>query len=101
MLGKENILSIANCKNVFCKISGFVTEADWKNWKKEDFTPYFDIIVEAFSTDRIIFGSDWPVCLLASDYKEVINIVEDYFSSFTKLEQEKVFGQNAIEFYNL
>jgi len=78
-----------------------VTEADWKNWKKEDFKPYLDVVVEAFGTKRIMFGSDWPVCLVATSYNEMLSIVEDYFPSFSKEEQEKIFGLNAIRFYNL
>lgn len=61
---KEDIQAMATLPNVFCKISGLVTEADWKQWKPEDFTPYIDIVVEAFGTKRIMYGSDWPVCLL-------------------------------------
>jgi len=83
------------------KISGMVTEADWKNWKKEDFKPYMDIVVNAFGTSRILFGSDWPVCLVAASYEEVLNITKDYFSAFSKEEQEQFFGLNAIRFYNL
>jgi L-fuconolactonase len=78
-----------------------VTEADWKNWKREDFKPYMDVVVEAFGIDRIMFGSDWPVCLVAASYNEMLEIVEDYFSSFSKEEQQKFFGLNAIRFYNL
>ena len=73
--------------NVCCKISGMVTEADWKGWKNEDFRPYLDVVVNAFGTDRILFGSDWPVCLVAA--------------SFSSEEQENFFGQNAVRFYNL
>jgi len=98
---KKDIQKIARFENVHCKISGMVTEADWKNWKKEDFKPYLDAVVEAFGTDRIMFGSDWPVCLVAASYKEMLDIVEDYFSSFSEEEQEKFFGWNAIRFYNL
>jgi L-fuconolactonase len=98
---KGAIRSVAEFENVCCKISGFVTEADWWNWKKDEFTPYFDAVVDCFGTGRIIFGSDWPVCLVAAQYAEVVEIVADYFSSFTKAEQDKIFGGNAIEFYNL
>jgi L-fuconolactonase len=96
-----DIESIAKLPNVWCKISGMVTEADWKGWKKEDFIPYIDVIVENFGVERIMFGSDWPVCLVAGSYKEVTDIVKDYFSSFSTDEQKKVFGKNAAAFYNL
>jgi L-fuconolactonase len=98
---KKNIETIAQHQNVYCKISGMVTEADWFNWKKEDFIPYLDVAVNAFGTDRIMYGSDWPVCLVAATYGQMKNIVDDYFSSFSKNEQEKFFGKNAIKFYNL
>jgi L-fuconolactonase len=98
---KRNITSVAEHENVFCKISGLVMEADWKSWAEKDFIPYLDVVVAAFGIDRIMFGSDWPVCLPAGSYKQVIAIVKNYFSSFTKNEQQKFFGLNAIEFYNL
>ncbi|SRR5258706_779084 len=98
---KKDMEVIAARKNVYCKISGMVNEADWKHWKKEDFTPYLETVTQAFGTDRILFGSDWPVCLVAASYKEVIGIVMDFFSSFSKNEQELFFGGNAIKFYNL
>jgi L-fuconolactonase len=98
---KKDIEQVAEYENVFCKISGYTTEADWKNWKKEDFVPYFDIVVNAFNVDRIMFGSDWPVCLLGGNYEEVLNVGRGYFSCFTLNEQDKIFGNNAIKFYNL
>jgi L-fuconolactonase len=98
---KKYMKQIAQHENVYCKLSGMVTEADWQHWQKEDLKPYIDVVVEAFGVNRILFGSDWPVCLLAADYKETVSIVKDYFSSFSSDEQNKVFGQNAFEFYNL
>src|SRR5690348_4432340 len=67
----EQIREIAQNKNVFCKISGLVTEANWKQWKPGDFNPYLDVIFNAFGADRLMFGSDWPVCLLAATYGQV------------------------------
>ena len=78
-----------------------VTEADWKNWKQQDFVPYLDAIVEAFGTKRIMYGSDWPVCLVAASYENVLGIVEQYFAAFSEDEQRLFFGGNAIQFYNL
>lgn len=98
---KEDIRQLAKNQNVYCKISGLVTEADWKNWKKEDFKPYLEVVVDTFGMDRVMFGSDWPVCLVAASYSEMLGIVEDYFSSFSVEEQENFFGLNAIRFYNL
>jgi L-fuconolactonase len=98
---KKDIQSLAGYENVYCKISGMVTEADWKKWKPQDFKPYLDVIVEAFGIKRIMFGSDWPVCLVAASYSEMMNIVKDYFSSFSQSEQDLFFGHNAVSFYNL
>jgi len=98
---KNELKKIAAHENVFCKASGMVTEADCNNWKQDDFTPWLDVVVEAFGINRILFGSDWPVCLLGGSYGEVIKIVANYFSSFTQNEQQNFFGGNAIEFYNL
>jgi L-fuconolactonase len=98
---ENDISKVATHENVYCKISGMVTEADWKKWKKEDFNPYMDVVVEAFGTRRIMYGSDWPVCLVAAPYRKVLNIVEEYFSSFSQNEQQLFFGGNAVRFYNL
>ena len=98
---KKDIQNIAKAENVYCKISGMVTEADLKNWKKDEFNPYIDTVVEAFGTNRIMYGSDWPVCLLAASYGSVLEIVKNYFYSFSKNEQDNFFGGNAVKFYNL
>ncbi len=98
---KKNIQALREYKNLYCKISGMVTEADWKGWEQKDFTPYLDTVVETFGSDRIIFGSDWPVCLVAASYQQMLIIVTDYFSSFTENEQANFFGLNAVQFYNL
>jgi L-fuconolactonase len=98
---KKDINTIAQHKNVYCKISGMVTEADWNNWKKDDLIPYIDVVINAFGAKRIMFGSDWPVCLLAASYKRWIDFLGEYFSIFTKQEQDNFFGLNAIEFYQL
>ncbi len=98
---KKGMHSIAQFPNVSCKISGMVTEADWKNWKQEDFRPYLDTIVTAFGVNRLLYGSDWPVCLVAASYEKMMGIVHDYFSSFSFAEQASVFGLNALQFYRL
>src|SRR6478609_6446893 len=85
---RKDIQAVAKYENVMCKISGMVTEADWKNWKYADFIPYLDVIVNAFGTNRIMFGTDWPVCTVAGSYSEVLNLVKTHFSSFSKAEQE-------------
>ncbi|MEP6675699.1 MAG: amidohydrolase family protein [Ferruginibacter sp.] len=98
---KKDIEIVAAYENVYCKISGMVTEADWQQWQDEDFFPYLDIIVNAFGMKRIMFGSDWPVCLVAGNYKKVKDITEKYFSSFSNEEQDMFFCKNAVGFYNL
>jgi len=98
---KRELAAIASYENVCCKVSGMVTEANWQDWSKEDFTPYLDAVVEMFGTNRLMYGSDWPVCQLAASYQDVFGLVSDYFSSFSKSEQENIFGGNAIRFYRL
>lgn len=87
--------------NVCCKLSGMLTEADWLHWKKEDFKPYMDVIFDAFGAQRILFGSDWPVCLLAGDYGQVLDIVQGYIKQLPKEEKLMIMGGNAQSFYNL
>lgn len=98
---KQDIQALAAHDNVYCKISGMVTEADWNNWKPDDFKPYLDTVTEAFGTKRILYGSDWPVCQVAGGYEKMLAIVTEYFSAFTENEQQQFFGANAIQFYNL
>ena len=95
------IEELATHKNLYCKVSGMVTEADWKNWQEEDFKYCFDVLVAYFGIDRLMFGSDWPVSLLAASYKQSCRIVENYFTKFSKEDQDKIWGGNAIKFYNL
>lgn len=97
----KDIMAIAIHENVYCKVSGMVTEADWKTWKKDDMIPYMDVVLEAFGPDRIMFGSDWPVCLVAASYQQWYEMLKEYFSTFTKEERDQFFGGNAIQFYNL
>lgn len=93
--------SLGEHHNVWCKVSGMVTEADWINWTQADFTPYLDVIFGAFSSDRIMFGSDWPVCLLGGNYKMVKNIVEKYTQRYSAKQQALIWGKNALDFYNI
>jgi len=93
--------AIAQNKNVYCKLSGLVTEANWISWKKDNFTEYLGTVFEAFGTERLMFGSDWPVCLLAANYVQVKQIVEEFVAERAEAEKEKIFGGNAIRFYNL
>lgn len=92
---------IAANPNVYCKLSGLVTEADWDSWKPADFRFYLDVAFEAFGADRLMFGSDWPVCLLAASYAQVKQILDEYLIGHPPEEKQKIFGGNAIRFYGL
>ncbi len=92
---------IASFKNVFCKLSGMITEADLKYWKKEDIFPYMDKVFDFFGAERLMFGSDWPVCKLAGEYDVVCGLVEEYLGKLSIREQELVWGKNAEQFYKL
>ncbi|MEW4922879.1 amidohydrolase family protein [Algibacter sp. 2305UL17-15] len=92
---------IANCDNVFCKLSGIVTEADYKSWTPQQLTPYMDLVLNAFGTQRIMYGSDWPVCLVAGNYAKVKGLVTNFISTLSEEEQKDVMGDNASRFYNL
>jgi len=98
---QKDITTLAKADNVYCKISGMVTEAHWKDWKPEDFKPYLDIIFASFSVDRLLFGSDWPVSLLAADYDEVLKIIKDYMNFFSDEDKNKIFFKNAVRVYQL
>ncbi|WP_420151760.1 amidohydrolase family protein [Spirosoma sp.] len=92
---------LAKHPNVSCKLSGMVTEADWQNWSKRDFFPYLDVVFEQFGPDRLMFGSDWPVCLVAANYTQVKTLIEEYVAPWGDDVREKVFGANATLFYKL
>jgi L-fuconolactonase len=96
-----HIKTLGRCENLFCKISGMVTEADWQNWSPEDLKPYLDTATEAFGTEHLMFGSDWPVCLVAGEYEEVKSLAANYFASFSETEKASIFGRNAAGFYQL
>jgi L-fuconolactonase len=98
---KKDMQVLAQYENLYCKISGMVTEADWHKQEPEDFTPYLDIVVNTFGVKRIMYGSDWPVCLVAGSYGKTIGIVKKYFSTYSEFEQQLFFGENATRFYNL
>ena len=96
----ENYMrAIGEHKNVYCKVSGMVTEADLQGWQYQDFVPYLDVVFEAFGTDRIMYGSDYPVCLLGGSYKNVKEILQQYMSSFSEQVQQKIWEGNARKFY--
>lgn len=92
---------VAKHENVYCKISGMITEADFKNWTPEQIHPYMLLTLEAFGPERCMFGSDWPVCLVAGTYPQVIDLTSNFISSLSSAEQAAIMGQNAVDFYNL
>lgn len=98
---KTNTEALAKCPNVYCKLSGLVTEANLNHWRYDDIVPYLDVVFAAFGVDRILYGSDWPVCLLAAEYDVQLNIIERYMSRFSDEHKAKVMGENTVEFYNL
>ena len=93
--------TIAQNANVYCKLSGLVTEADWNHWKPEDMIPYLDVVLEAFGPKRLMFGSDWPVCLLAAGYGHVKQLVESYVEVNAAEHKHDIFGGNAKRFYGV
>ena len=97
----KGILEIGSFKNVYCKLSGLVTEAEWENWSRSDFKEYLELVLKAFGVDRLMFGSDWPVCLLAGNYSQVLNIIEDFIKPLSDEEKRKIMGGNACEFYGI
>ena len=97
----EHIRELAQFSNLNCKVSGMITEANWTAWKASDFTPYLDVVFEAFGEDRLMYGSDWPVCKLAGSYRQVYDLTDNYFSQFSPIAKEKFFGGVASEFYGL
>lgn len=98
---KRDIMALAQQENVYCKVSGMVTEANWQHWKTADFEPYLDVVFEAFGPERLMYGSDWPVCLVAASYRQVVGLTEQYTLKLSADEQNMFWGGNAIKFYNL
>lgn len=98
---RRDIEALARHPNVSCKLSGLVTEAAWCRWRPEDFTPYLDVALAAFRPDRLMFGSDWPVCLLSGDYAAVVDIVTTFIGTLAEGEREAILGGTAARFYGL
>ena len=98
---KRGIKEISKYPNVMCKLSGLVTEADWKNWHPSDFVPFLDIVFEAFGADRLMVGSDWPVCTVAANYKATLSIVDDWVSKLSTEEQSLILGETCAKFYSV
>jgi L-fuconolactonase len=97
----RNLRALAAFPNVSCKLSGMVTEARWKQWKSSDFAPYLDTVFEAFGPSRLMIGSDWPVCLLSSNYSDAVGIVADFIGQLTASEREGILGGNCARVYRV
>jgi L-fuconolactonase len=98
---REDLQELARCPNVYCKLSGMVTEAAWNRWKPADFSCYLDTVVEAFTPDRLMIGSDWPVCTLAADYVSTMQIVIEYVEQFPPDVRMGILGGNCARFYGI
>ncbi len=98
---KAGINELALYPNVYCKLSGLITEAEWKNWSPGDFYPYFDVIFNAFSTNRLLYGSDWPIMLLSGIYVQWKSMLEKYMERLDTEDKEKIFGRNATLVYGI
>jgi len=98
---REHIRELARSSNVWCKVSGLITEANHTTWKSADFKPYLDVVFEAFGEDRLMYGSDWPVCLLAGSYERMFGLVDASTRQLTHPAREKFFGGNAARFYRI
>jgi L-fuconolactonase len=97
----HHIRELALNPNVSCKVSGMVTETKNFKWQQEDFSPFIEVVLDAFGWQRLLYGSDWPVCLLGGSYKEVLAIVKDYMDKLPEKEKAGIMGLNAINFYSL
>jgi L-fuconolactonase len=98
---RRDVTALARRPNVCCKLSGLVTEAAWRGWRRSDFTPYLEVAVAAFGPERLMFGSDWPVCLLAAEYADVAGIVGDFVGRLSAAEQAAIRGGTAARWYRL
>lgn len=98
---RRDIEALARHENVCCKLSGLVTEAVWRQWQPADFRPFLDVTLAAFGPERLMFGSDWPVCLLSADYADVAAIVRDFIAPLAPAEQAQIWGGTATRFYAL
>lgn len=98
---RKNIRELARRENVYCKVSGMVTEANWKNWSPADLQPYFDVVLQAFGPKRLMAGSDWPVCLLATTYLTWFSTVDDFIRPLSLAEREMILGGVASDVYSL
>ncbi|WP_298319512.1 amidohydrolase [uncultured Aquimarina sp.] len=93
--------AIGKLPNVYCKLSGIITEANYKTWTPQQIQPYLELVLKTFGVKKIMFGSDWPVCLVAGTYQEVKQLIMDFIADLSSQEQANILGGNAIQFYNI
>jgi len=98
---RAHVAELARRENVYCKISGMVTEANWLSWSKEDLLPYLDVVLESFRPERLMVGSDWPVCLLATSYGNWFKTLNELLGELSRTEKDQVFGMTASKVYHL
>lgn len=98
---RQNMTELARRENVYCKLSGMVTEADWSTWSADCLRPFVDVVLDAFGPQRLMMGSDWPVCLLATSFRGWMNTLDDMLNGLSSGERERIFGETAIEAYRL
>ena len=98
---KKDLSNAAQFSNIYCKLSGMITEADWASWSIDDLRPYVEHVLECFGVERCMFGSDWPVCELAGSYRQVHDVLQELISGLSDSEQEQIFSKTAISFYGL
>lgn len=97
----QALQSLARYPNISCKLSGLVTEANWQSWQTDDLRPFVDLALEDFGPDRMMFGSDYPVCLLAASYDRVLDSFQEILKSLSETDRDKIFSKNAVKFYRL
>ena len=98
---ERDLIQLAGQPNIWCKLSGMVTEAHWKNWSYDQLLPYMEAVLEAFGPGRVMLGSDWPVCRLAGEYSEVMQVVLKFIKNIDERDQQKILYQNAVDCYQL
>src|SRR5690606_38026126 len=98
---KKELEPLAEREYISCKVSGMITEADWKNWTAKDLQIYLDVVLELFGPKRLMFGSDWPVCIVAGEYEQVLEVVDRFTDRLSQTEKEAIMGNTGVEFYGI
>jgi len=98
---KKALSPIAERELVHCKLSGMITEADWKKWAPDQLLPYLEIALELFGPNRLMYGSDWPVCLVAGEYEQYWEVIEQFTAALSPSEKSRIMGETAAKFYKI